>query len=801
MRNPIFHVARAGNLAFLPLLLGIPSAKAQEVSMAGIENRIIAEARVSPHWLPGGDSFWYEHDLVDGGSEFVFVDALKRTRQSGLDQHALSKHLHAITKRAVDPESLVDADAQLETLPANNEDMKGRILQKETASPFSAYKVIVTFVNRGTGPLTVEWFNHAGDPEAHGTIDAGKSTKKFSYAGHVWRLTDQRSGTIKLVYGAPKEESSDVVVVDESMTWAEGDLGTQTFKTPADSQAQADVLRVFVRAYNVWTVDKNGREQQITKNATKDSAFDGDRVFASPDGRYAVVWQYTPEQEHKVYLLESSPTDQLQPKLKTIQYLKPGDRVRIERPRLFSLENKTEVPTDNALFKNPYELLNVGWGGGEYRFIYNERGHQTLRVLAVNTDGRVRAVVDEKSDTFIDYSGKMYRRVMGNEMLWASERDGWNHLYLYDLANGTLKNQVTKGDWLVRSVEKVDEKARRIWFKGFGMIAGQDPYYAHLARINFDGSGLKILTEGDGTHSWNWSSDGRRFTDTWSRVDNPPTTVLRDAETGEMAMVLQNSSTAFSPGPNTPERFAAPGRDGKTMIYGVIVRPSNFNPAKKYPILEDIYAGPQNFFAPKSFASFNYLNDWANKGYVVVKLDGMGTNWRHKAFHNACHKNLHDAGLPDRIAWIRAAATSRPWMDTARVGLKGASAGGQNTGSALLFHGDFYSVGAADSGCHDNRMDKIWWNEQWMGWPVGRAYEDASNVVNAARLRGKLMLIVGDLDDNVDPSSTMQFANALNKADKDYELVVIPGGKHGCGSSAYGQRRQSEFFAQHLQGA
>jgi len=771
-----------------------------------MEASVIAQAAVSPHWLPGGDTFWYQHELPQGGSEFVFVDAHNGTRRGGfLDRVHLAEHLQGLTKRLIDPESLLAEDKEWSGA-LDNKSLKGKWLHEITPSPMSGTATVVRFINHCPRTLTLEWIDHGGEPIDYGGIPRGESKRIDTWAGHVWRLTDEGTRTIKAVYAAPEEDAEDDVVIREDMVWEENAEGAKrnSSKAPKDNHEQADLPKVFVRDFNVWLASKDGQNVQITKNGSKDYPYDKDREYTSPDKQLAVVWQYTPEQEHKVNLVESSPADQLQPRMKTIQYLKPGDRVRVDRPRLFNLESKNEVPTDDRLFKNPYSMINIGWSNDskEYRFIFNERGHQNLRVIGLNKEGRVRTLVEESSNTFIDYSTKLYRRFITGtgELLWTSERDGWNHLYLFDLEKGVLKNQITKGEWVVHSVEKVDEAKRRIWFRGYGMVDGQDPYYAHLARINFDGSGFKILTEGDGTHTWKWSPDERYLTDTWSRVDYPPTVVLRDGDTGKQLQSLQESNLGnlLASGWNSPERFAAPGRDGKTMIYGVIIRPAGFDATRKYPVLEDIYAGPHGFFTPKAFSNLTSLRDWADRGYVVVKLDGMGTNWRSKAFHDICYKNLHDAGFPDRIAWMKAAAATRPWMDLTRVGAQGASAGGQNAGAALLFHGDFYKVAAADSGCHDNRMDKIWWNEQWMGWPVDKAYEASSNVVNAAKLQGNLMLIVGDLDDNVDPSSTLQFVNALNKADKDYELLFIPGGKHGCGQTRYGLRRQSNFFRRHL---
>jgi dipeptidyl aminopeptidase/acylaminoacyl peptidase len=318
--------------------------------------------------------------------------------------------------------------------------------------------------------------------------------------------------------------------------------------------------------------------------------------------------------------------------------------------------------------------------------------------------------------------------------------------------------------------------------------------------VNFDGTGLQVLTEGDGTHKVAFSPDRRWFLDTWSRVDQPPITELRRASDGKRILELERAddSRLRSQGWTVPERFVAPGRDGKTPIYGVLIRPSNFDPSRRYPVVEEIYAGPQGAFAPKEFGRLLRQHAIAELGFIVVQMDGMGTSQRSKAFHDVCWKNLADAGFPDRKAWIRAAAASRAWMDLSRVGLYGGSAGGQNALRGLLDHGDFYSVAVADCGCHDNRMDKIWWNEQWLGWPVDDAYRRSSNVEDAAKLQGHLMLVVGEVDTNVDPASTLQVVNALEKAGKDFDLLVMTGVNHGAAETPYASRRRMDFLVRHL---
>ena len=329
-----------------------------------------------------------------------------------------------------------------------------------------------------------------------------------------------------------------------------------------------------------------------------------------------------------------------------------------------------------------------------------------------------------------------------------------------------------------------------------GLRASEDPYHEHLSRIKMDGSDFLQLTAGDGNHRVEFSPKRDFFIDTWSRADHPPVSELRRSNDGSLVCVLEkaDASALLAAGWTMPERFAAKGRDGKTDIHGVIITPSNFDPAKKYPIVEDIYAGPHGAFAPKDFDRQLRMHQLAELGFIVVKLDGMGTNHRGKAFHDVSWKNLKDAGFPDRKLWIKEAAKTRPWMDLSRVGIYGGSAGGQNAMRALLDHHDFYKVAVADCGCHDNRMDKIWWNEQWMGWPLDESYKLSSNVEDSAKLRGHLLLMVGELDTNVDPASTMQVVAALQKAGKTFEFMPIASAGHGAAGEC---RREHQRTRRH----
>ncbi len=378
-----------------------------------------------------------------------------------------------------------------------------------------------------------------------------------------------------------------------------------------------------------------------------------------------------------------------------------------------------------------------------------------------------------------------------------------------------MKNRITHGNWVVREVVKVDDDKRQIWFAASGMNPGEDPYFRHYYRIDFDGRHLTLLTSATADHDVAFSPDMTLFVDTYSRVDLPTISELHRADDGTLvARITTGDDTRLvAAGFRPPEVVTAKGRDGKTDIWGIVVRPRDYDPHKTYPVIENIYAGPHDSFVPKGFWPFGYhaggdkvigMQALADLGFIVVQIDGMGTANRSKAFQDVAWKNLGDSGFPDRIAWHRALAARDASYDISRVGIYGASAGGQSTLNALLFHRDFYKVGVAYAGCYDNRMDKISWNEQWLGWPVDKSYAAASGVDNAWRLTGKLLMIVGEQDSNVDPASTMQVVDALIKANKDFDLLSVPGGEHSVGRSTgpidYVTRRQFGFFVRNLLG-
>ena len=705
----------------------------------------------SANWLEKEAKFWYRKS-VKGGAEFVLVDAATQEKTPPFDHAKLAERLNEIVKP--------DKPYTAVTLPFNT----------------------FSFAN-GTSAIQ---FTVSNTP--YRCLLSDYSCRVEERTGRGGRGGGRGAGGGRRGIPGPVRPPFEI-------------NGGEPEKSP-DGRLEALVVN-----YNVGIRETGKRDVTLlSTDGSEGGYYDLDSLAWSPDSKKIIVYKVTPGYRRYVHYVETSPEDQLQPKHSFLQYAKPGDVLDVERPVLFDVDTKKQTFVDHALFPNAFDVTRLVWrkDSSAATFEYNQRGHQLYRIIEVNAaTGEARALLTEEPDTFFNYSGKKHRFDVqdGQEIVWMSERDGWNHLYLIDGRTGAVKNQITKGNWPVRSVVKVDEEKRQIWFSASGMYLGKDPYFVHYYRINFDGSDLTTLTQADANHIVNFSSDMAYYVDTYSRVDQPPVSELRrGSDASRIAQIESADITELKKaGWKPPEVFTATARDGTTDIWGVIYRPTNFDPERKYPVIENIYAGPQGSFVPKSFSAFNAMQALAEVGFIVVQIDGMGTSNRSKAFHDVAWRNLGDAGFPDRILWHKAVAAKYPYYDITRVGIYGTSAGGQSSLGGLLFHPEFYKAAASSVGCHDNRMDKIWWNEQWMGWPIGPHYAASSNVDNAHRLQGQLLLIVGELDTNVDPASTFQVANQLIKHNKNFDLLVIPGAGHGPGG-AYGDHKRYDFFVRHLLG-
>ena len=786
-------------------------------------------------WIGDSDHFWYWRP-VKGGTEFVLADATSGSKKLAFDHDRLAAAISSASGGKYTGLTLPFAPSQGGRGGAG---AGGRgagpapgaltFLDHETAVQFGAagflWKCTLTDYTCTKGdalPQTAAGGRgNAPEPEEVGgdPVDGLEWTPP----------APQQDGPV----GGPGRGQSGCASTPSAA--GQGGRGGRGGRgAAAQTSTEQQVCRSFdgkwdalIENYNVFL-----RPVGSTEPATALS-FDGSEgnyytlrtVAWSPDSKKLAAYHTRPGYNRQVDFIESSPADQVQPKHWTTSsltgrgafesyYRKPGDTVDIASPALFDVATKTEIEIDRELFPNAYSLTPPVWWKDSrgFTFEYNQRGHQVYRVIEVDVrTGKARTLIDEQSKTFIYYNqlgpglsaGRRYRHDVndGKEIIWASERDGWEHLYLYDGVTGKVKHQITKGNWVVRNVDRVDDDAKQIWFEAGGMNPGQDPYFTHYYRINFDGTGLVKYTEADGNHTVTFSPDRKYYVDSWSRVDLPPVAQLRRTEDREVIAELDkgDASALLAAGFRYPEVFVAKGRDGTTDIWGTIVRPMNFDPAKKYPVIEQIYAGPQGSFVPKTFTAVPATQALAELGFIVVQIDGMGTSNRSKAFHDVAWKNLGDAGFPDRILWHKAAAAKYPYYDISRVGIYGTSAGGQNSLGGVLFHPDFYKVVVTNSGCHDNRMDKMWWNEQWMGWPLGPQYAASSNVDNAYRLQGKALIIIGEMDTNVDPASSLQVVNALVKANKHFDMLYIPGQNHGVGVLAT-QHYLQDYFVHNLLG-
>jgi dipeptidyl aminopeptidase/acylaminoacyl peptidase len=701
---------------------------------------------VQPAWLPDG-RFWYRNTTVEG-SEFVVFDPVKLTRAPAFDHTRLAA-----------------------------------ALSTATGGTYSAARLP---------------FN---------TIEYSADGQSVSF----------RIG--------PRRWSCDVKG-SACAAKADAPAGRMEVLSPDNRRA------AFLRDYNLWVRDvATGKETQLTTDGVKDYGYATDNagwvhseaavLLWSPDSKKIATYQQDQRKVGDMYLVD---TKVGHPTLQAWKYPLPGDDVvtMIERV-IIDVDTHTvvrlKIPPDQHRSTlcddiKCREWTDVQWSpdAANLVFISSSRDHKQANVRVANAvTGAVREVLEEKVATQYE-SGWRHANwqylANTNELIWFSERDNWGHLYLYDFSTGKLKSQITSGDWVVTEIERVDEKARVVYFLATGREKGHNPYFRHLYRIDTNGKNLTLLTPEDGNHVVAMSTSGQFFTDTYSKPDVPPVTVLRDSSGKLLATVEKTDiSRLLAKGWQPPVPFAVKARDGVTDLYGLMYKPTHFDPRKKYPIINHIYPGPQGgSIGTASFvAARGDSQSLAELGFIVVEIEGMGNPLRSKKFHDAYFGNLGDNTLPDQITGMKQLAQQYSWIDLDRAGIWGHSGGGYATADAMFRYPDFFKVGISESGNHDNREYEDDWGERYHGLLERKAdgttnYDDQANQNIAKNLKGHLLLMHGTLDDNVPPNNTLLVVNELIKANKDFDLLLLPNRRHGY-AEPYVIRRRWDYFVRYLMGA
>ncbi|MEE3273388.1 MAG: DPP IV N-terminal domain-containing protein [Acidobacteriota bacterium] len=729
---------------------------------------LILHSGVSPNWLPGG-RFWYRVATA-AGDEFILVDPERGTREPAFDHARLA-------------EALSEASSQLAPEAASN------VIYEAYGLPFTRFE-----------------------------FDA--NTIRFTAGGRGWACNTQNYRCTPA--GAVTDDG-------RQGRGGRGNSGRMpTVLSPDGTRA------VFIRDENLWVrAVATGAEQPLTRDGIKDYGYATDNagwrksdrpvVLWSPDSNKIATFQQDQRGVGEMYLTDTRPGH---PSLEAWKYPLPGDSVITVVERVvINLQDGTlvrlQMPPDQHRSSRCDDIICGGsWGDVQWSpdsssmaFLSTSRDHKQewLRIADISS-GKVRTVLKESVPTFFESGNGAinWRYLPGSgEFIWFSERDDWGHLYLYDLETGGLKNQITLGEGNVTRILRLDKKERQIYFLGVGFEGERDPYFQHFYRVGFDGRGMTLLTPENANHNITLSPSGGHFVDNFSTPDTPPVAVLRDSE-GAKLVDLESAdiSRLLAAGWHPPEPFTVKARDGKTDLYGLMFKPTNLDPNRKYPIINSIYPGPQT----GSVGSRNFsvargdTQAIAELGFIVIKLDGMGTPWRSKSFHEAYYGDMGDNTLPDQVTGMQQLAERYPWVDIDRVGIYGHSGGGYATTGAMFHYPDFFKVGVSQAGNHDNRVYEDDWGEKWQGLLVrdaagGTNYDNQANQNFAHNLKGKLLLAHGTMDTNVPFYSTLLVVDALIEANKNFDFILFPNRGHGFGNEPYMMRRRWDYFVEHLLGA
>ncbi len=719
---------------------------------------------VRPNWF-GAEKFWYLSS-TSKKNEFILVDAAKKTKAVAFDHQKLTDALSTATGKKYEASKL-----PFQTIG------------------FSADEKYVLF-----------------------TVDS----KKMKF--------DLQGGQLSADEGVAAVTTTAAATPGGRFGGGGGGRGRAALEALSPDGKKA----AFIKDWNLWVRDvATDKQTQLSTDGSKDFGYATDNagwksserpvLKWSPDSKKIATFKQDQRKLTDMYLVSTNVGN---PTLRAWKYPLPGDKevamihrvvIDVDAVKVINIQ----VPADphrstlgDDISSNG-TLNDIDWkeDGSQLAFVSTSRDHKQAKFrIADAATGAVREVFEEVVNTqFESGRGNINWKYLPatNEILWYSERDNWGHLYLYDAATGKVKNQVTKGDWVLSRIVKIDEKERLIYFTASGRDAS-NPYFSRLCRIGFDGKGLMELTPGEGTHQATFSPSGNYIIDTYSKPDVPPVTVLRDMN-GKLVAELDRMdvSRLSATGWKAPTPVAVKAGDGKTDVYGLVFTPTNMDRAKKYPVIDYIYPGPQggsvgNWAFSASRGDHQSL---AELGFIVVLIEGTSNPNRSKSYHDMNYGNMAENTLPDQISAIRQLAQRYP-IDTNRVGIWGHSGGGFATAAAMFRYPDFFKVGISESGNHDNRNYEDDWGERYNGLAENVNYEAQANQTYAKNLKGKLMLAHGMMDNNVPPSNTMLVVEALQKANKTFDLVLFPNSAHGYGQyGPYMMRRRWDYFVKNLLGA
>jgi len=680
------------------------------------------------------------------------------------------------------------------------------------------------FMTYNTSPLVLR----SGVRPVWLPVAAGDPAERFWY-----RVTTERGTETVLVDAATGMRSPCDLPACREAARGNGGRGSAALRA-ADVKSPDGKRTAFILNWNLWVRDvATGRETALTKDGVKDFGYATDNagwtqsdrpiLVWSPDSRKIATFQQDQRGVGEMYLVD---TRIGHPNLQAWKYPLPGDPVvtmihrvviDVDSGRVVRLQTAPDqhrsTLCDDVACRGEWDDVQWSADGSKLAFVSTSRDHKHEQLRQADpVSGAVRDVLEEKGETFLESgNGRVNWRFLpgSNEVIWFSERDNWGQLYLHDLQTGREKRQITTGEGNVTQLLRVDEQNRLLYFVAVGREKGRDPYFRHLYRIGMDGRNLQLLTPDDADHEVTLSRSGRFFVDSYSKPDVPPVTELRDAD-GRLIVTLEKGdiSRLLATGWKPPAPIIVKARDGVTDLYGLMYRPTNLDPSKKYPIVNHIYPGPQTgSVGGRTFSpARGDAQALAELGFVVVEIDGMGTPWRSKQFHQKYYGDMGDNTLADQVAGMKQLAERHAWIDIDRAGIYGHSGGGYAAADAMFRYPDFFKVGISEAGNHDNRVYEDDWAEKWQGLLQTNGdgttnYDNQANQLVAKNLKGKLLLAHGTMDTNVPPYNTLLVVNELVKANKDFDLLMLPNRGHGFGNEPYMVRRRWDYFVKYLLGA